>query len=709
MRYAAGGKRETNCSAHTHNLPWTAEKIGHRQSLIRNITNHQQNVQNKSFDINQSLPKDFYKPSAITPVSTISRHDMKKPEQHSTNVELQMSRIRTLPKEAQWLARNENSISFSSCGSWRSYLNASMSNTNHHDSVGGHWKGQIYIADARTGVANKSFLAGTTKSVMNPNKAVLCLDSTGKVLTCNSMALQLFEFVPSQITELNFYQDILRDKKDLKIGSIDGKGMEAIGEVELCPDKTADNIGVLVNGEVVDLETASGKTLTVSLWMKDIDSAGMVAEETNSNESLAKCLSVGNRLAIMEPVEQIVGHIVISDDGGIVKLDQNSKLIFQCGDGSLKQKLASSEDRVPITNLLPNFDVSLLDTLKQQRQDRLSVKLTGKMANGDAAFPLMAGIELADDEHCRQLQLPLLGSDGEDTWKTAFFDVTICIFANVSGLMLMSEDGVIQTCNPTFINLLLGHRAADVVGQNVTMVIPGFYDELDIMEMSSRVMDDQNEHDCGLKLEKLELNASSSAELSRKAAVHITPGSTKSNFILTDRNTSSPAKHVQRRTSAKARLDFFNSQEPVTAPAPTDKCNAFNRNDLFEVHKKTSGDRISQKIITDTQTLPAYNEGLDKENWTPNCASSIFAAAAKDNNISEDILSTKIVTSTPSVPARSTKMAHIENNDPKSFLKEDEAPLIESECSLPFEFPEGSFFGLGLHTDGSEISIMYQV
>ena len=204
------------------------------------------------------------------------------------------------------MLRNENSFSFSSYGSKGSFNSEYVSST--YDSLikqgdqSVDLTGRKYIGDLSNTIQQPIF----THFAVNPNKAVLCLDVSGNILTFNDMASQLFEYPPAQLKGLNFYHDILIHKKGCKSRK-DGNCMEALGEVELCLDAD-ENGGVLVTGEVVDIITKGGIQISLSLWLKEIN----LSESIQNDCVISKEKCISRHLAILEPVEQTVGVMEIS-------------------------------------------------------------------------------------------------------------------------------------------------------------------------------------------------------------------------------------------------------------------------------------------------------------------------------------------------------------------------------------------------------------
>ena len=467
------------------------------------------------------------------------------------------------------------------------------------------------------------------------------------------MASQLLEFAPSELIGLNFYNDILIHKKGCQNRTEKG-GLEALGEVELALDDER-NGGVLVNGEVVDVITKDEKQVSLSLWLKAIE----MPNATVKNEISSEGREGLRQLAILEPVEQRVGSIRISVDGNIISMDYESRTIFQSDDG-----VANGVHS--ITKFIPNFEVEQLQELSPD--EKLKINLTGKTTDG-IPFPLAMSVQY------KPLEINADNVNEIDSIKQ--FIVTVWVYSNISGLMLISEGGVIETCNPTFIHLLLGYKACNVIGKCITDLIPEFYSDIDLDEAKKLDLADleteipviekgPDEVHLAEKYENQIENINSKIELKG---------------ILVD----SSNRTDSRKRKVKTRLDFSNALS--NAPNLVNK--SLETGDRIckeseSIHRENNRDLIEQ-----------FDDISNKENMSSN--ESLF----EDGLILGDENARKLVTSTPAANLMNV------NRRQNSLKKSEHTPSHHYDNIL--DFPEGSFFGLGKHCDGSEINIMYQV
>ena len=551
------------------------------------------------------------------------------------------------------MSSNEHSYSFSSCGTKGSFRTLPGSHDLHSISkskdfsIG--WSGREYIGGPESGAHTSIF----TNTVINPNKAILCLDSRGDILTSNNMASQILGFAPTELIGLNFYNDILIHKKGCQNRTEKG-GLEALGEVELAMDDER-NGGVLVNGEVVDVITKDEKQLSLSLWLKAIE----ITNDTAQTKISCEIRGGLRQLAILEPVEQRVGSIEISVDGNIISMDYESRTIFQSDDGV-------ANGGHSITKLIPNFEVEQLQEIS--RGEKLKINLTGKTTDG-IPFPLAMSVQhkplKANTDNIHEI----------DNFKQ--FVVTVWVYSNISGLMLISEGGVIETCNPTFIHLLLGYKACDVIGKCITDLIPEFYSDIDLDEAKKLDFADLEEE---IPVIEKELDEVHFAERYENQIEKVNSKIELKGILVDSSNRTDSCKR-----KVKTRLDFTNAL--INAPDPVNKSLGTGGRMCKEsecIHKENNRDLIEQ-----------FDDISNKENMSSN--DSLF----EDGLILGGENVRKLVTSTPAANP-------INVNRRQNTLKSSKRTPSHYYDNIS-EFPEGSFFGLGKHCDGSEINIMYQV
>lgn len=185
------------------------------------------------------------------------------------------------------------------------------------------------------------------------------------------------------------------------------------------------------------MTTKSEVNLAVSLWIRKIDTDG-------------RCL------AVAEPVERRVARLLINGQGAVLSADYEALLLFQ-------MESVDEFHNMHVTNLIPA--IQLPDTCPGDATGRLpksvsKQKATGRTKDG-LSFPLCLLIEPSEDD-------------------PTTFSLTLFVFNNLSGLMVIDETGIIESCNHHFSMLMFGYAQSKIIGQHVSMVIPNFQEDTDL-------------------------------------------------------------------------------------------------------------------------------------------------------------------------------------------------------------------------------------
>ncbi|KAJ8020314.1 PAS domain-containing serine/threonine-protein kinase [Holothuria leucospilota] len=323
-------------------------------------------------------------------------------------------------------------------------------------------------------------------TVHNPNKAILTIEArTTTILVVNKMACELFgmtaeELTGTRMTSLLSVKD--RERPDV----LEEHHLDTSGRV------------VIVSGKVFEVTDSSGLEIPVSLWMKK------VTEEENP-----KCL------VVMEPVERSTARFIFDSKGTILQADECMATLH--GYGSEQELMGSSLQQLIPSITLPSSRGDLPQAVKKQQ-------LTGKTKEGNL-FPLSIHIKMissgssedsafGDEDpdfnlstkvHSRTPDLlsSATSSDvrpsGPISGDDVYFQATVWVFANISGMLSFLPNGNIHSINNNFSLMLFGFKQHDLSGQPITELIPNFYDHLDIIDDSSMPLppfeDDEDETD----------------------------------------------------------------------------------------------------------------------------------------------------------------------------------------------------------------------
>lgn len=253
------------------------------------------------------------------------------------------------------------------------------------------------------------------KTDINPNKAVFTIDSkTSNILIVNNKACQLLDYRPSELCDMKF-SSLLSNKTNKSYAS-------ALAEGQL---NSEDGTMVLLSGKVVEMTSKIGTKVAVSLWIRQIDADG-------------RCL------AVAEPVERRVAQIIIEKNGKIVLADTETLMLFQI---DIEEELIGSDIRMLIPAIqLPNVECSSMQKTMYKQ------KATGKTRD-NISFPLCLMISAHNDGETSLCDKSL---DPKN-----LFVITIWVFQNISGLVVIDEHGSIELCNHHFSMLMFGYSGSD--------------------------------------------------------------------------------------------------------------------------------------------------------------------------------------------------------------------------------------------------------
>uniref|UniRef100_A0A182Q960 Protein kinase domain-containing protein n=1 Tax=Anopheles farauti TaxID=69004 RepID=A0A182Q960_9DIPT len=293
---------------------------------------------------------------------------------------------------------------------------------------------------------NNSYIASTSdpigrlpKSDINPNKAVFTIESkTSRILIVNRNACELLGYNSKELCGMEFTSLLLNKNK---------MHVSALAEGQL---NSEDGTVIILSGKVVELCTKFDKNVAVSLWVRQIDNEGQ------------RCL------AVAEPVERRVAQLLIDQNGYIMSGDNEALMLFQLD--SVEKFVGMDVSLLVPAIQLPDADSSLI--AKHIRKQ----KATGKTQDG-VSFPL-----------CLMIAHHETGTDTTDSGlsnaNALLYMVTIWVYTNLSGLLVIDENSVIESCNHHFSMLMFGIPQSKTIGEHITKLIPNFGQESDCLTRS---------------------------------------------------------------------------------------------------------------------------------------------------------------------------------------------------------------------------------
>ncbi|NXG66963.1 PASK kinase, partial [Hemiprocne comata] len=288
----------------------------------------------------------------------------------------------------------------------------------------------------------------------NQNKAILTMDANStEILVANDKACQLFGCRS---------QELIGQKLSHLISKSSQEVWEAVGEESIGTDEHP----LVVSGTVVDVISHLQEKIPVSIWLRGIRS--------KDNH----CCVV-----VLEPVERLAASVSFRVDGEITTCD----LLFAHLHGypALEEVVG-----LHIKDLIPSVQIP---TLGKKIPENLRIqRAVGRSREGNM-FPLSLKLQvslLEEDQAAGQEDgVPQPKQEGSSTGY--HYSATVVVFCTISGLITLQSDGTICGIKDSFALMLFGYEKKELLGKNITFLIPGFYNN---MERSS---------DCSLSLPPL--------------------------------------------------------------------------------------------------------------------------------------------------------------------------------------------------------------
>ncbi|XP_050342738.1 PAS domain-containing serine/threonine-protein kinase [Nymphalis io] len=278
---------------------------------------------------------------------------------------------------------------------------------------------------------------------INPSKAVFTIEpNSSKILIVNNKACSLLGYSSGELCDLRF-TDLLRKRSSKTFKLHDA------GDADISEDGTI----ILLSGKVVELVSKVGGSVQVSLWIRQLDNDG-------------PCLVVA------EPV--ICKNVVLT-------IDAETGIILSCdGDDAAMLFQADSSEKLiglPIASLIPSIQIPAYDAPMPKNISKQ--KVTGRTLDG-GSFPLCLWISKLNTVESATW------SSLKTTKENHVFIVNVRVTYNVSGLLVVDENGIITACNQHFSMLTFGKAHSEVIGHHIENVIQNFCRESDLVKLQDR-------------------------------------------------------------------------------------------------------------------------------------------------------------------------------------------------------------------------------
>ncbi|NXK92104.1 PASK kinase, partial [Formicarius rufipectus] len=273
-----------------------------------------------------------------------------------------------------------------------------------------------------------------------PKKAIFTVDaSTTEILVANDQACKLLGCSS---------QELIGQKLSHFLSKSSQEEWEAVGEEYL---ETYEHSSV-VPGTVMDVTGRLNKKIPVSVWQRQIRSKD------------TECCVI-----VLEPVERLSASVCFGIDGEITSCD----LYFAHLHGYLTlEELVG----LHIKDLIPSVQIPPLG--KKIPKNLRIQRLVGRSREGKV-FPLSLKLQvsLLEEGQARVQKDGILQT--EDSLPGYQYSATVVVFSAISGLITVQSDGIICDINNSFALLLFGYEKKELLGKNITFLIPGFYDNME--------------------------------------------------------------------------------------------------------------------------------------------------------------------------------------------------------------------------------------
>uniref|UniRef100_A0A663LSX2 PAS domain-containing serine/threonine-protein kinase n=1 Tax=Athene cunicularia TaxID=194338 RepID=A0A663LSX2_ATHCN len=289
----------------------------------------------------------------------------------------------------------------------------------------------------------------------NPNKAIFTVDvNTTEILVANDKACKLLGCSS---------QELIGQKLSFLISKSSQEVWEAVGEEYIGTDECSS----LVSGTVVDVIGRLKEKIPVLVWLRRI------RDKDN------QCCVV-----VLEPVERLSSSVSFRADGEITSCD----LLFAHLHGypTLEEVVGlHMKDLIPSVQIPPPG--------KKMPKNLKIQQAVGQSREGNM-FPLSLKLQvnLLEEDQATMQKYGVLDTEEGGSFTGYCYSATVVVFSTISGLITVQSDGTICGIKDSFALMLFGYEEKELLGKNITFLIPGFYNN---MERSS---------DCSLPLPPLD-------------------------------------------------------------------------------------------------------------------------------------------------------------------------------------------------------------
>lgn len=433
--------------------------------------------------------------------------------------------------------------------------------------------------------------------------------------------------------------------------------VSALAENQL---NSEDGTMILLSGKVVEMISRTSQRIPVSLWIRQIDNEG-------------RCL------AVAEPVERRVAQIIIDTNGEIVSADNEALMLFQL---DCLEKFVGMEVNVliPAIQLPENVEENIPKHIRKQ-------KATGKTQDG-VSFPLCLMITPQENVTSDVIESGL-----------NFYTVNIWVYSNLSGLIVIDENSIIESCNHHFSTLMFGYSQSKIIGQNIFKLIPNFGQEFEYIDTRSRRSSSIGNEESETETDHIFPGDPFSLQFSTMSASYTSSTTSKKDTNKISLDFTSPRQSMATSVQLKSLDDSAKIQKISTNLS--DNCE--NNKNFMNLNAILCGGPAAPPSNPDQEDplLTPVNEMGSAVMDSVDGGRSMTMESPKGNQKAQESGSGKnLVTSTPDIRKKS---------DPKAHVLLQHQQSLQQHQQLNYNYADGRYRGLGVHADGNIIDIVYTI
>jgi PAS domain-containing serine/threonine kinase len=486
-----------------------------------------------------------------------------------------------------------------------------------------------------------------TKCGINPNKAVFTIDSkTSSILIVNKNACNLLGYSSRELCDSNVkFSNLLACKNKVHVS--------ALAENQF---NSEDGTMVLLSGKVVEMIHKNGDKIPVSLWIRHIDGHD------------------GRCLAVAEVVERKIAQLIIDINGIVMSGDNEALMLFQLD--SL-EKFVGLDITVLIPAIqLPDDSPTIPKHVRKQRA-------TGKTQDG-VSFPLC--LIITHQNHNSHNSHNNESNDDEGGYI-----VTIWVYSNISGLIVIDENSIIESCNHHFSTLMFGYSQSKIIGQNIFKLIPNFGQEFEYIDTRNPISPSIENEESETETDHILMSDPFISRAQPTVIPRICPKEFK---ICLDFTSSSHSSLKSEGTYEK----LYSENDRNVANYSTDD----DTNELLTPVNEDPKDSLTSQNIEEMQ---------QQNNSNSNSKSYTEATTPNNSNNSDHQMTTKattnninITTSTPDIRKRSSICM-----DSKLMKYQSPSSQQVNIQQFNYNYVDGKYKGEAIHADGNIIDIVYTI